>query len=59
MKNILLWHEHSNYLAIAWIERGGLPLLTILDDEYTGINPFYSYPMIFLEGIGWSVIGEL
>ena len=35
MKTILLWHEPSNYMAIAEYKPGHLPLLTILDDEFT------------------------
>jgi hypothetical protein len=54
----LLWHEKSNFLAIS-DESIGLPLLTILDDEYEGINPFYAYPLEFLKYYSWIVIGVL
>ncbi len=55
----IYWNEKSNHLAAAEVELGSLPLLTILDDEYTGINPFYSYPFIYLEMLGWVDLGEL
>lgn len=56
----VLWHAPSNYMATCEIRKGGaLPLLLILDDEFTGINPFYTYPLSFLSGYGWEVIGEL
>ncbi len=56
----VLWHEPSNTLATTEIRTdGGLPLLAICDDNYTGINPFYSYPLIFLKSFGWTVLGEL
>lgn len=55
----LLWHEPSNFLAVADSYRGGLPLLTVLDDEFTGINPFYCYPFIFLKAFGWVCLGDL
>jgi hypothetical protein len=55
---IVLWHEPSNMLAVADM-RTGLPLLTVLDDEYEGINPYYSYPLSFLDWYGWRVLGEL
>jgi hypothetical protein len=62
MKNkvAILWHEKVNYLAIADLSRGGLPLMTILDDEYEGINPFYSLPISDLITLcDWIPIGEL
>lgn len=59
MKPKLLWHESSNYLAVADFKSGGLPLLTVLDDEFTGINPFYSYPLNWLVMYGWTVLGDL
>lgn len=55
----LLWHEPSNSLAVADPASGGLPLLTVLDDEFTGINPFYSYPLTMLQYFGWVDLGEL
>ena len=59
MKARLLWHEPSNFLAVADMNNGGLPLLTVLDDEFKGINPFYSYPLSFLKALGWIDLGEL
>lgn len=56
MKVKLLWHEPSNSLAIAEIKEG-LPLLTILDDEFKGINPFLAYPLLFLKSFGWVDLG--
>ena len=53
-----LWNEKANMMALADM-RTGLPLLSICDEEYQGINPFYSYPISFLEYYGWIVIGEL
>ncbi len=59
-KVMVLWHKPSNYLATAEIRlHGGLPLLAVCDDEYMGINPFYSYPLNWLHYYGWFVIGEL
>lgn len=55
----LFWHEPSNLLAIADIKRGRLPLITVIDEEYTGINPFYSYPVNWLIAYGWVDLGEL
>jgi len=55
----LLWHEKSNFMAIADVS-SGLPLLTVLDDEYHGINPFYSYPLSFLvDYYDWIDLGKL
>jgi len=55
----LLWHEKSNCMAAADIN-DGLPLLTVLDDEFHGINPFYSYPLSYLlEYCGWVYISEV
>lgn len=55
----LLWHEQSNCMAAAEIN-GSLPLLTIFDDEFHGINPFYSYPLAhLLDYYGWVDIGGL
>ena len=59
MKLKVLWHEPSNMLAFADTSLGGLPLLLICDGEYQGINPFYSYPLSFLEYYGWIEIGEI
>jgi len=59
-KVTVLFHEQSNFMAIADLTGGGLPLLTILDDEFTGINPYYSYPYRYLlEHYGFVEIGEL
>jgi len=56
----VLWHEPSNMLAAYEIRQSsGLPLLMVLDDEFTGSNPFYTYPQSFLDGFGWHVLGEL
>lgn len=56
---VWLWHEQSNVMALADLS-GGLPLITICDDEIAMINPYYSYPMEFLiEYYGWVKIGEL
>lgn len=55
----VLWHEPSNFMAVADFSGPGLPLVTILDDEFTGINPYYSYPLIFLKHFGWVEIGDL
>ncbi len=61
MKKVkVLWHQPSNYLAVVDDrDRAGLPLLTVIDEEFTGINPFYSYPLTFLKMWGWIEIGEL
>ena len=59
-KVYVLWHQPSNYLATCEIRSsGGLPLLSVCDDEFTGINPFYSYPFSMLYSFGWIKIGEL
>ncbi len=64
-KLILLWHEPSNSLAVADMKNGagGCPLITVFDDEFNGINPFYSYPLSWLleprNGYGWIKVGEL
>lgn len=56
----LLWHEPSNYLAVADLEIGrSLPLITILDDDVKMINPFYAYPLSVLKHSGWVDLGEL
>lgn len=55
----LLWHEPSNTLAVADQTYGGLPLLTILDDDFVGINPYYTYPIQTLQYFGWVDLGEL
>ena len=55
----LLWHTPSNFLAVADFQDGGLPLITVLDDEFTGINPFYSYPFSILTEYGWVDLGDL
>lgn len=55
----LLWHEKSNFLAVVEIRNGGLPLLLVLDDEYEGINPFYSQPISFLKLYSWVDLGDL
>jgi hypothetical protein len=58
-RTFLLWHEPSNFLAVANVKKGRLPLLTILDEEYRGINPFYAYPFYFLKSFGWIDLGDL
>lgn len=55
----VLWHEEANVLAIVDPAFGGLPLLNVCDDDFHGINPFYSYPVDFLKHFGWIEIGEL
>jgi hypothetical protein len=52
-----MWHRPSNLLALAEID-GGLPLLLILDDDFDGLNPFYSYPLSSLKYYGWEIVGE-
>ena len=62
IQNKLLWHEQSNYLAIATINPDimGLPLVFVLDEEYDGMNPFLAYPLSILKSnIGWIEIGNL
>jgi len=53
-----LWNEEANMMAVADCGEH-LPLLSICDEEYKGINPFYSYPLSFLQYYGWVTIGEL
>jgi hypothetical protein len=54
-----LWHEPSNVMCIADLS-GGLPLITVCDDDVAMINPFYSYPYkCLLEHFGFVEIGEL
>lgn len=56
----VMWHPNSNFLGVFEIRKdGGLPLVLICDDEYKGINPFYTYPLSMLHMFGWIVIGEL
>lgn len=56
----VLYHENSNVMAVVDCSGGGLPLLTIVDDDVKMINPFYSYPLRYLlEYYGWIEIGEL
>lgn len=55
----LVWHEPSNFMGTFEIRNGGLPLITIVDEDFRGINPFYSYPLSFLGHWGWIVVGEL
>lgn len=56
---IWLWNEKANAMALADCKPGFLPLLSVCDDEFTGINPFYSYPLSFLRDYGWIEIGVL
>ena len=58
VKVLWLWHEPSNMMAIAEC-RSDLPHITICDDDFRGINPFYSYPLSFLGHYGWVLIGEI
>lgn len=59
-KITVLWHELGNHLATFETKDSGLPLLDICDDDFKGINPFYSYPLSWLlEYYGWVKIGEL
>lgn len=59
-KILVLWHMASNYLATAQIDETGLPLLTVCDEEYKGINPFYADQDTWLcEYYGWVKVGEL
>lgn len=55
----VLWHEPSNYIALVDPYAGGLPQLHVVDEEFSGINPFFSYPLSFLGHCGWIEIGEL
>ena len=60
MKAKWLWHSPSNSMALADLSNGGLPLITLCEEDINFINPFYSYPLSFLtEYCGWVVIGEL
>lgn len=59
MKATWLWNEKSNVMALVDPWHGGLPLLSICDDEYRGVNPFLTYPLPFLGYYGWVVIGEI
>lgn len=55
----LLWHEASNHLCIADLS-GDLPLITVIDDEYKGVNPYYTYPIIISDSsYGFIDLGEL
>ena len=57
---IVLWHEPSNMMATVPKNGSSLALLSICDDEYDGINPFYAYPISMLtEYYGWHMLGEL
>jgi hypothetical protein len=54
-----LWHEQSNLMCIADCTDGGLPLLSICDDDVNMINPYYSYPLKWLiEYYGFIDLGE-
>lgn len=55
----VLWHEPSNFIAVVDEWFGGLPKLHVVDDEFEGINPFYSYPLELLKPYGWIEIGEI
>ena len=60
-KILWLWHEPSNTMAVADCT-SGLPLITIChtDENYRGINPFYSYPLSYLvDYYGWVNLGEI
>jgi hypothetical protein len=59
MRFKVLWHEPSNFLAVVDPAFGGLPILTIVDEEFVGINPFYSYPLDYLSAFGWIHIGDI
>lgn len=57
-KILWMWHEPSNTMALAHI-RNGLPVITVCDDTFEGINPFYSYPINYLKTwVGWVELGE-
>lgn len=58
---IVLWHEPSNLMATVEIDRhSSLALLSVIDDEYEGMNPFYAYPISYLISYyKWVKIGEL
>jgi hypothetical protein len=53
-----LWHEPSNMMALADCSEEYLPLMTVCDDNWSGINPFYSYPLKFLKSFGWVELGD-
>lgn len=54
-----LWHESSNMMCVADLS-GGLPLITVCDENPGMINPFYSYPYTFLiDYYGFIEIGEI
>jgi hypothetical protein len=47
-------------MCVADLSGGGLPLITVCDDEVEMINPYYSYPYEWLlEHYGFIEIGEL
>ncbi len=55
-----LWHGPSNIMVVADLSNGGLPLITICDDEVQMINPYYSYPYKYLiEWYGFVEIGDI
>lgn len=54
-----MWHEPSNMMAVLDCGTGGLPLLSVCDERYDGMNPFYSYPFEFLKWYGWLEIGNI
>lgn len=59
MKHHLFWHEPSNSLAVFQLG-DGLPLVEVLDKEFTGINPFFAMPLSYLvQYVGWVDLGEL
>ncbi len=59
MKFKVIWHEPSNCIAVVDPYLGGLPMLHIVDEEFKGVNPYFSYPLNFLQCFGWIVIGEI
>jgi hypothetical protein len=55
----LLWHEPSNVLCLADLSGGGLPLLTVCDNDIKMLQPYYSYPLQFLlDYYGFVDLGE-
>jgi hypothetical protein len=57
---IVLWHEPSNMIATMPMNGSSLALLSVCDDEYKGINPFYAYPtQMLIDYYGWIKLGEL
>ena len=55
-----LWHEPSNTMVMADLSGGGLPLITICDEDCHAMSPYYSYPYKYLlEWYGFVEIGEL